>query len=207
MAAGICQSFALDNGAFSLWRSGRSVDWDAYYKWAEQWLDHPACDWAIIPDVIGGTEAENDELAAAWPLGASNGVPVWHLDESIDRLVHLSGSFPRVALGSAAEFDVSTPNACVGRLAEALPAISTSRGRPSVKLHGLRMLNPEITSRVPLASADSTNVARNIGIDKLWARAYGPATKEGRADVLIDRIESHQSPDRIDPMEVVPLFG
>ncbi len=35
-------------------------------------------------------------------------------------------------------------------------------GRPRVKLHGLRMLDVEVFSRLPLASADSTNVARNI---------------------------------------------
>lgn len=194
LAAAICQSFALDNGAFSIWKSGRAVPWTGYYDWADQWLRHPACDWAVIPDVINGTEAENDALIQDWPLGIK-GVPVWHLNESIDRLVRLCGDgWPRIALGSSAEYDVSTPSKCVARLAEALAPISDEQGRPLVKLHGLRMLNPYLVTRVPLASADSTNVARNIGIDSAWKGTYTPATKELRATVLVERIESHQPP-------------
>lgn len=42
--------------------------------------------------------------------------------------------------------------------------------------------------------ADSTNVARNIGIDKAWQKsAYAPASKETRAAVLVERIESMNS--------------
>lgn len=206
LASGICQSFALDNGAFSLWKAGTPVNWEAYYDWCREWLAHPACDWAVIPDVIGGTEEENDALVAAWPFGG-RGVPVWHLNESPDRLVRLAESWPRVALGSAAEFDVSKPSRCLARLAEVLPSISDAQGRPKVKLHGLRMLNPEIVERVPLASADSTNVARNIGIDVRWSGSYTPATKEGRVDVLVERIERSQSPAAMDPRWAAPTFS
>lgn len=195
LAASVCQTFALDNGAFSLWRAGKGTDWPGYYAWCAEWLSHPGCDWAVIPDVIGGTEAENDALLREWPHGFA-GVPVWHLNESIDRLVRLAEDWPRVALGSAAEFDVSRPSACLARLREALAPISLD-GRPIVKLHGLRMLNPAIVTKVPLASADSTNVARNIGMDGAWRGTYAPATKETRADVLVERIEQHQAPDRM----------
>lgn len=194
LAAGICQSFALDNGAFSMWKVGKAVDWNAYYDWTDHWLRHPACDWAVIPDVIGGTEAENDALIEEWPHGI-RGVPVWHLNESIDRLARIAAQgWPRIALGSAAEYDVRTPSKCVARLADALPAISDDEGRPLVKLHGLRMLSPYIIKRVPLASGDSTNVAQNIGIDKRWNGGYAPATKELRAEILAQRIEQHQPP-------------
>lgn len=203
LAASVCQSFALDNGAFSLWKARKPTDWPGYYAWSARWLRHPACDWAVIPDVIEGSEADNDALLREWPHGFA-GVPVWHLNESIDRLVRIAEDWPRVALGSAAEYDVSRPMACLRRLAEALPAISDEDGAPLVKLHGLRMLNGEIVERVPLASADSTNVARNIKFDQAWTGAYAPATKETRVDVLIERIERANSPARmanITPME------
>jgi hypothetical protein len=192
LAAAICQSFGLDNGAFSFWRQGGEPDWPAYYEWCERWLAHPACDWAVIPDVIEGTEAENDALLLEWPFG-HRGVPVWHLNESPERLVRLAVNWPRVALGSADEWDVSKPSKCLERLYDVLPAICRG-GQPVVKLHGLRMLSPHIVTAVPLASADSTNVARNIGLDSAWSGAYAPATKETRAMVLAERIESHQSP-------------
>lgn len=197
LAASITQSFALDNGAFSAWKQGAAVDWEDYYRWSEKWLSHPACDWAVIPDVIGGSEDENDQLVDEWPHGWL-GVPVWHLDESPERLVRLAEEWPRVALGSAADYDVAKPKKCLARLAEVLPAICGEGGRPVVKLHGLRMLNPAITKHVPLSSGDSTNVARNIGIDKRWNGGYAPATKETRVDVLIERIEQHETVDKMD---------
>lgn len=204
LAAMVCQSFALDNGAFSLWRAGKATDWLSYYEWCAEWLIHPACDWAVIPDVIGGSEEENDALLDEWPHGRRRGVPVWHLNESIDRLVRLADAWDLVALGSAADYDVATPWKALARLAVALPAISNSDGVPLVKLHGLRMLNPQIVTNVPLASADSTNVARNIGIDKRWNGSYAPATKEARVDVLIDRIEQFQSPRQMSQRWAVP---
>ena len=195
LAASISQSFALDNGAFSLWKSGITINWDDYYEWTEKWLSHPACDWAIIPDVIDGTEAENDALITQWPH-AHRGVPVWHLNESIERLQCLADKWPRVALGSTAEYDVSSSTKCLDRLAFCLPKI-TKNGFLKTKLHGLRMLNPAITKRIPLSSGDSTNVAKNIGIDKKWKGRYMPATKEARVDVLIDRIESVTTPHEV----------
>jgi hypothetical protein len=193
LAASVCQSFALDNGAFSMWRAGKPTDWPAYYEWAGRWLQHPACDFAVIPDVIGGTEDENDALIDLWPHG-DRGMPVWHLNESIARLARLVNDWPRVALGSAAEWDVRRPKKCLERIGQVFPHIVGHAGYPLAKLHGLRMLNPAITSKVPLASADSTNVARNIGIDSAWTGSYAPATKEARADVLVQRIESTPTP-------------
>lgn len=193
LAAGICQSFALDNGAFAAWRKGEPIeDWRPYYEWAARWLKHPACDWAVIPDVIGGTEAENNALIDEWPHG-TRGVPVWHTNEPIDRLVMLAADFPRVALGSCAEWDVKHVRRALGRITVALTAISDN-GTPRVKVHGLRMLNPALTTVLPLSSADSTNVAFNIGHDVNWKGPYEPATKETKVDVLIERIESHPTP-------------
>jgi hypothetical protein len=58
------------------------------------------------------------------------------------------------------------------------------------------MLSPTITSHIPLASADSTNVAANIGIDSRWTGAYAPVSKSVRALVLADRIEQHATAAR-----------
>jgi hypothetical protein len=52
------------------------------------------------------------------------------------------------------------------------------------------MLNPEIFRRLPLSSADSTNVARNIGIDGAWHGSYQPSNRASRAKILVERIEA-----------------
>lgn len=202
LAASVCQSFALDNGAFSVWRAGKPTPhWPDYYEWCDRWLAHPACDWAVIPDVIGGTEAENDALLEEWPHG-HRGVPTWHLDESLERFARLCAEWPRVALGSAAEFDVvSNIDGCLDRLAVALGSVDRLP-----KLHGLRMLNPAITSRVPLSSGDSTMVCRNVGDPRAWTGSYAPKTREARADVLVERIESVETPATMLPREWTPTL-
>lgn len=193
LAAEITQSFALDNGAFTLWKRGGAIDWNGYYDWVEEWRAHPGFDFAVVPDVIEGTEEENDALAAEWPFPKHQGAVVWHINESLARLKRLSREWPRVCIGSAGEWDVSMPRQFLGRATQMIGGICDARGRPPCKLHGLRMLNPAIYSRLPLSSADSTNVARNIGIDAAWKGTYQPKSKETRAAILVERIESANS--------------
>ena len=61
--------------------------------------------------------------------------------------------------------------------------------RPTVKLHGLRMLAPAIIEHIPLSSADSAMVARNVNRDSKWSGTFAPRTKAARAISLRDRIE------------------
>jgi hypothetical protein len=50
---------------------------------------------------------------------------------------------------------------------------------------------------LPLSSADSTNIGRNVGIDQHWKKGnYLPPTKEARAAVMRARIESHNAATR-----------
>lgn len=193
LAAELSQSFALDNGAFTFWKQGGGVHWPDYYAWVGYWRNHPGFDFAVVPDVIEGSEDENDQLAAEWPFPRHQGAVVWHINESIERLRRLSREWPRVCIGSSGEWDVSTPRRFLGRATQAIGAICDGDNRPVCKLHGLRMLNPAIFSKLPLASADSTNVARNIGIDSSWKGTYQPRSKETRAVILTERIESFNS--------------
>lgn len=193
IAAEVCQSFALDNGAFALWDPEQPdvrTEWHGFYDWVGLWRRHPGFDFAVVPDVIDGGEAANDALAAEWPFARHEGAVVWHTDESIDRLVRLAHEWPLVCIGSSGEYDVSKVDAFLARAWEAISAIVDSNGFPICKLHGLRMLNPAIFSRLPVASADSTNVARNIGLDAAWTGTYRPRSKELRAAILVERIEA-----------------
>ena len=70
--------------------------------------------------------------------------------------------------------------------------ICDSEGRPPCRLHGLRMLDPQIFTRLPLASADSTNAAVNSGSVTRFG-IYTPATSSQRAAVIADRVEAHNS--------------
>lgn len=193
-----CQSFAVDNGSFSSWKSGNPViDWRRYYEWVAGIHRFPSFDFAVIPDVIDGTEKDNDKLIEEWawktPKNKWVGAPVWHLHESIDRLQRLAGEFPRVCLGSSGTYSVVGTENWWTRIYEAINSICDKSGLPVCKLHGFRMLDPDVYSRLPFSSADSTNIAKNIGIDSAWRGTYTPPSKEARAWVMRQRIENQQS--------------
>lgn len=193
LVAEICQSFTLDNGAFSAWRSGKPInDWLPFRGWIDEWSRHPACDWFLIPDVIDGDEQDNDRLIHEFR--EVGGVPIWHLHESVTRIQRIIDmGFERIAIGSSGEFAMLKTDRWWHRMAEAMQAFCDSHGKPYVKLHGLRMLDPDVFTMFPFASADSTNVARNVGLDVRWKGTYAPTNKATRGIVLANRIEAYQS--------------
>jgi hypothetical protein len=153
----IGQSVMLDNGAFSAWTAGRAVDWDGYYRWSEKWLAYRAT-WAVIPDVITGDAEANDTLIAQWPHGVS-GAPVWHMHEPVSRLLRLAEKWPRVCIGSSAQYRVVGSSLWHERMVEAMNALCGD-GPPPCWLHMLRGMSLA-GSIYPFASLDSTDVARN----------------------------------------------
>ena len=193
LAGAVSKSFALDNGAFSAWSSGKALDVEGYAEWVREWCRHPGFDWCLIPDVIDGAESDNDEHITQWRqwFGASSSVPVWHLHESIPRLERLAGEYPRVALGSSGQFATIGTREWWERMGDVMAAVCDEHGRPRCKLHGLRMLDTGVFSRLPLSSADSTNVARN---HVRTSRRYHLSDGMG-ALLLVSRIEAAQSAD------------
>ncbi len=106
-------------------------------------------------------------------------------------------AYDRIAFGSAGAYSQIGSQEWWARMSEAMDIVCDAEGRPKVKLHGLRMLDPTIFSHFPFTSADSTNVGRNCGLDTRWQGPYtaglNPRT---RAMILMERIESHASAPR-----------
>jgi hypothetical protein len=201
MVAELCQSFALDNGAYSAWTAGKPFDIDGFSGFVDDWFRHPGFDFYVIPDVIDGDHHANARMRAAWrnvcPKGAFNlGYPVWHMHEPLEVLSDLIREYTGICIGSSGKFSEVGSNAWWGRMSEAMAVACDDQGRPRKKLHGLRMLDPTIFSHLPLKSADSTNVGRNCGIDKAWKGTYAPQSARTRALVMMERIEAHASASR-----------
>jgi hypothetical protein len=177
----IGQSVMLDNGAFSLWRAGKATDWPGYYKWAEYWLSYPST-WAVIPDVIDGSDEQNDALIAEWPF-KERGAPVWHLHEPIERLCRLVDHWPRVCFGSSGQFAAVASNGWHRRVTEAFNAIARAQLPWVHMLRGMSMAG----SHYPFASVDSTDVARNHN------------RPQNNARKMADRWDSQQCPGHWTP--------
>jgi hypothetical protein len=160
----IGQSVMIDNGAFTLWKRGQvRPDWTSFYDWVRPWLEFGST-WVVIPDVIDGSEEENDGLLDEWDwsMGAEhwNAAPVWHLHESFERLLTLCGIYTRVCFGSSGEYAKVGSDAWHRRTTEAFNAIVRSFGRVPCQIHMLRGMSLS-GSDYPFASVDSTDIARN----------------------------------------------
>lgn len=153
----IGQSVMLDNGAFSAWKSGKATNWAGFYEWCDHWLDHPTT-WAVIPDVIDAGTQEQDALLREWPHG-QKGSPVWHMDEPMYRLLRLCDEWPKVCIGSTAEYATVLSETWCRRMDEAWNEIAKRHKRlPWVHmLRGMQLSG----KHWPFASVDSTDVARN----------------------------------------------
>lgn len=153
---------AIDNGAFSAWKQGVTIDWQKFYKYVARYYEHERLAFFVIPDVVEGGEDDNDRLIAELPAGLRDrAVPVWHLHESLDRLVHLCENWERVCFGSSGEFAVIRTKQWHNRMIQAFGAIYIDR-QLTTRIHGLRMLDSRVLGNYPLHSADSTNLACNV---------------------------------------------
>ncbi len=191
VVAEVCQSMIFDNSAYTKWKQGGEIDVPAFIDWCHEWHKHPSFDWALIPDVIGGSEEENDAMLAEWPKDI-RGVPVFHLHESYARLIRLCAEWPTVALGSSGAWSTPGTERWWWRMNHIMHAICDQDGKPPCRLHGLRMMAPAIFRRLPLSSADSTNAAQNSGGTSRFG-TYIPPTTAQRAAVIADRIEAYNS--------------
>lgn len=154
----IGQSVMLDNGAFSAFTRGKPLDMAGFEAWCETHLRHPH--WAVVPDVIDGGVDQQRELIATWSFPKELSAPVWHLGLPLDWLLELTDSWPRICLGSSgAYWEVGSP-VWTRRMDEAFEILTRTR-RHLPWIHGMRMLG-QVNGKWPLASADSTNVARNF---------------------------------------------
>lgn len=208
-ALSLSRGVIVDNSAFSFWSTGETPDWNDYLKWCQSIANHPRFEFAIVPDVIDGTEKENDDLIKWWNSKSRHNPKirscvVWHLHESLDRLNRLVRShWEFVALGSSGEF--ASPGQSDGwwaRMDEAFSVICGDDGIPKKRIHGLRMLRPEIVKRYPFASCDSTNAVQNgtreslkNNVDALWGK-----------QTIARRIELSQSPSVWFKSEVQETF-
>jgi hypothetical protein len=132
-------------------------NWIDYYDWCDRWLSHPTT-WAVIPDVVDGGSQLQDALLREWPYG-ERGAPVWHMDEPLDRLLRLTGEWPRVCIGSTADFAVVGSTPWHERMQDIWNEIEQRHTRtPYVHmLRGMQMAG----SIYPFASVDSTDIAQN----------------------------------------------
>lgn len=185
IAREVCTGYIVDNGAYIAWRRGTLLGFDDYLSFVDCIKADLNFHWALIPDIIDGSVADNDALLRDWPDNTP-GVPVYHMNEPVGRLEELVHKYPRVAIGSAGEYKLPGSQRWWTRMKILMAVATNPSGYPLTKLHGLRMMAPKIFAKIPFDSVDSSMVGRNAfaimrrhRLDRLSA-----------ANLLADRIES-----------------
>lgn len=83
IVAEVCQSFVLDNGAFSFWKSGKDTDWRAFFDWVKVWSKHPGLDWILAPDVIEDDEDDRTAPMAFYKNERAEFIPHQDFEEPL----------------------------------------------------------------------------------------------------------------------------
>jgi len=174
--------FMLDNGAFSVWRhnqnvlagkkKGEIIELDeAYYEGFEDWasaiMDRCPQALVILPDVIGGTPEQNNELARQSAFYTDDrSVYVWHMDEPLDYLCRIAEDRHHIAIGSCGDYGAACGKKWEARMQEVFDALDKHWADPEVaaafvkpKIHMLRGIGQ--MHKFPFDMADSTNVGIN----------------------------------------------
>ena len=177
----VCDKVIIDNGAYTIWQKGGKINWDNYYKWLVGFIDKIY--FFLIPDEINGSEKKNNMLIDEYyKIGLKKGVPVWHTNESLERLKNLIRKFDYVAIGSSGEHRIIGAKNWHERMREAMTILCDKNGYPLVKIHILRCLNPRIFMLYPFYSGDSSSLGRNHKRDG-WQN-------------IVKRIEKYNSPKK-----------
>ncbi len=159
----LARSLIFDCGAFTFYMAGIKTDdvfWAKYYACVLAYLSR--IDWFIIPDVIGGSEQENDRLIDNVPVSIKHkGVPVWHSDESLERLGRLCKQFDRVCIGLIKPHKPATSKIATQILKNVFTYLYIENDYKT-KIHGLAMLDGRVLGSFPFDSADSSFVATNV---------------------------------------------
>lgn len=151
------QSVMWDNGAFSAYTRGEPFRQVEYIEWLAARLHHPH--WCVVPDKIDGTVDEQREMIAGWPYRSELSAPVWHMGLSIDWLLELADTWPRICFGSSGRYWQVGSDDWSRRSDEAWNALERRGARPWVHmLRGMALAG----DKWPFASLDSVNVARNF---------------------------------------------
>lgn len=181
----------FDNGAFSDWMKNDCVNrdsvwWAGYY--AKVLSIYSRIKWFLIPDVIEGSEEENDKLIESVPSSLRDkGVPVWHSVESLERLGRLCREYDIVAIGLCGIHKKTMSKVAQARLEEVFRYIYLEQ-RIDVKIHGLRMLDGRVLGKFPFYSADSSFVAINVPKTKQQMKEV--QCKLARTAIYKSKIES-----------------
>lgn len=181
----------LDSGAYSAWSHSKTIDVRDYIKFVKQVKQHI---WRYVNlDVIPGSidrVRTREEVEASAAKSYQNlermrdaglrPLPVFHQGESFSWLEKMIADGEKYIGISTAK---NQPNPVQERwLDQFFTAITDSRGRPIIKVHGFGSAHVSLLKRLPWHSVDSAGWT----IAAAYGKMYVPRYIDGRPDYIQD---------------------
>jgi len=174
-------SLMLDSGAFAVWNRGESVDLDQYIQFC---VDNPGVSYYVALDVIPGRPNDITSLtqstidgacAAGWDnyqrmlkhLPVEKVIPVFHQGDSLEWLERML-DFGSPYIGISPANDRTTAQR-LKWLATVRPTVTSSDGRPLVKMHGFAVTGFRLMKSFPWYSVDSATWVQQGGRGVIYA--------------------------------------
>lgn len=96
------RDWTLDSGAFSAFKSGKSISLTAYIETCKELIaNDPTLVEVYSLDVIGDHVATLNNTEKMWAEGVQ-AIPCFHVHEPYEYLTHLASHYPKIALGGVA---------------------------------------------------------------------------------------------------------
>lgn len=162
------RNWSMDSGAFSAYKSGKTIDRAEYHEACHRLLDaDPTLVEVFALDVIGDWRAGLKNTEAAWEDGIP-AIPVYHAGEPEDLLLTYAKMCPKIAISGAAQI-----RGRATRTAFAQQVMARIWPKP---VHGLGFSGEHELMSVPFHSVDASSWI-------LGPAAFGIWKKHGRLSV------------------------
>ena len=157
--------FFMDSGAFSVWKSGKSIEIDSFISYLKEY-ESVLTVYAAL-DVIGDPEASFRNYVKMREAGL-NPLPCYHIGEPLDWLdkyVAVGASY--IGLGGIAHRSPADRHQCLRQVFRKYPDEST------VGFHGFGVASREFWTAYPFRSCDSTTAVMH-GVSRTALTPFGP---------------------------------
>lgn len=144
------REWVLDSGAFSVWKSGKTIDHGAFLDEAAKRLaSDPQLVEVFALDVIGDPEASERNVEEAWRQGVPV-TPCYHVGEPVELLRRYAATYPRIALSASSMMHAGN------RKKAAFVAACATEVWPKV-MHGFALTSLPIMSAAPMTTVDASS--------------------------------------------------
>ena len=161
----------LDSGAFSVWKSGRTIDLNSYIEFINNRIQdiEVAVNLDVIPGKFRGPKVKNEQREEACTQGYKNYFKMAE-DSKLptDRIIHVfhkedSFKWLKKFMDDGVEYVGLAPGQFTGQdqkikwLDRCMDYVTDDKGRPRIRFHGFAVTAMALMMRYPWYSVDSTS--------------------------------------------------